>query len=559
MLKQRGIKAIIISLLVILSSTCFSLICINAYTSFSKQEEPQAVDLTITELQGLIDFAWEVSKNGNTFKDKVVELRADIDCGGKEIFIGGAYEIQGSMRPDGTHNTSIILNSFEGTFIGNGYTISNINIEAKQFNADNYEFNPMGLFVANSGTIKDLKVKDFNVNIPSMSVYYDSRCGVIAGYNSGTIENCIVENICFISDRFKSSCKVGAIVGKNSGTVQNCLVTGTYNIGGHDGNAILEDDGLYAAYFVAQEKEAKFCVFNATVDEIEEDSETYAPSEHDSALDEGNNNYSTADTAVKGLTANLQCSSVGGTSGTAWYCAEGYHGGWPIPRVFVKNWNTKNIYTNNVQTAYTKFTFPTSLESTIHSTISKNTSGVLNLLGTTINVKDEPGRYFEKWYFNGENNKNCWPRYQNESYTINFASPTYNGTSINVTPSPESVTVSYGTDISISDTTYTVGTTTVTYTLPAQYELDNNGLSTVATSGEVKDLGDNGATATVTPTVKLKTYTVTFSDLTHATVSGSLTHALVYGTVITATYTSTTCTYTSNETTLVSYTRNDDS
>ena len=39
MLKQKGLRAIIISLLVILSSTCFSLLFVNAYTSFSEQEK----------------------------------------------------------------------------------------------------------------------------------------------------------------------------------------------------------------------------------------------------------------------------------------------------------------------------------------------------------------------------------------------------------------------------------------------------------------------------------------------------------------------------------------
>ena len=91
MTKNRGIKALIITLLIALSTSCFSLMFVNLVGVFTpaQNEHPpaKAADLTISTKDGLIAFAAAVS-GGNSYVGKVVELSNNIDCGGEDIQIG---------------------------------------------------------------------------------------------------------------------------------------------------------------------------------------------------------------------------------------------------------------------------------------------------------------------------------------------------------------------------------------------------------------------------------------------------------------------------------------
>lgn len=64
---------------------------------------------------------------------------------------------------------------FKGTLDGNGYKISNLNLNKNE--------NNLGLFGYNSGTLKNIIVNNLNI-------IGANNIGVLAGYNTGTITGC---------------------------------------------------------------------------------------------------------------------------------------------------------------------------------------------------------------------------------------------------------------------------------------------------------------------------------------------------------------------------------
>lgn len=105
---------------------------------------------------------------------------------------------------------------YNGTFDGNGYTISNLSVES-----DNTAgvFNNEGLFktIGQSGVVKNLGM--VNASVKSSAGY----AGAICGTNNGRIENCYNLGGVIDADRLYG----GGIVGINQGTVVRCYNTGS--------------------------------------------------------------------------------------------------------------------------------------------------------------------------------------------------------------------------------------------------------------------------------------------------------------------------------------------
>lgn len=100
-------------------------------------------------------------------------------------------------------------NAFEGSFDGNGYTISGVRVDPEI----NYTYS--GLFGYNSGTIKNLNV------ITENNIYTNadnSYIGAVAGYNSGTITNCGASGS-IATNPTSTFVYVGGIAGINAGTI----------------------------------------------------------------------------------------------------------------------------------------------------------------------------------------------------------------------------------------------------------------------------------------------------------------------------------------------------
>ena len=114
---------------------------------------------------------------------------------------------------------------FCGTFLGNGHTISGLNIQT--------EGSEVGLFryLTQEAVVKDLHVS--GVLAPGGS---RSNVGGIAGQNAGTVENCSFQGTVIGSDQ------VGGIAGSNTvtGIIDNCRtegrIHGDHFIGGIAGN-----------------------------------------------------------------------------------------------------------------------------------------------------------------------------------------------------------------------------------------------------------------------------------------------------------------------------------
>ena len=105
----------------------------------------------------------------------------------------------------------ITTHSFQGTFDGQGYTITLTGVTGNTA--------VLGVFgyVGSSGVIKNLKVAGSIANTETGSTTYT---GGIAGNNYGTIQQCA--NLANITGRYD----VGGIAGENRGTITNCYNQG---------------------------------------------------------------------------------------------------------------------------------------------------------------------------------------------------------------------------------------------------------------------------------------------------------------------------------------------
>ena len=126
------------------------------------------------ELRGLS----ELVKMGFTFEDKTVYLEADIDLNNKQ------------WLPIGYGNTSFSGGTFNGTFIGNSHTVSNLYIDSSQLP------NPagvvtIGLFGNVKGLVSSLKVTatiDFKYPVDVVADDVQYMGGIMA--KGGCVEHC---------------------------------------------------------------------------------------------------------------------------------------------------------------------------------------------------------------------------------------------------------------------------------------------------------------------------------------------------------------------------------
>lgn len=135
--------------------------------------------------------AQRVNDDGVSFKDQYVALANDIDMTGIEFIPIGKY---GSGH------------YFEGTFDGNGFTISNLTIDIPNENN--------GLFGVLGGLVFNLKIEGGTIK--------GGCCGVISSHSTSDalIMNCLVRNVTVVAQR------AGGIVDNFSGSLINCISDG---------------------------------------------------------------------------------------------------------------------------------------------------------------------------------------------------------------------------------------------------------------------------------------------------------------------------------------------
>lgn len=179
----------------------------------------------IATAEQLFAFA-ETVNGGNGMSGKLVRLTADIDLEGKE------------WTPIGQTGGYSAETYFQGTFDGQGYTISNLNVAVWEEGTDggaNYASGLFGFIDAADAVIK-------NVKVDGAVVTGHHWTGVIAGYITGSITGCEVKNAtvtCTHENDNACGDKAGVITGYvNKGTVTNNTVTDCKVVAGRDAGQV---------------------------------------------------------------------------------------------------------------------------------------------------------------------------------------------------------------------------------------------------------------------------------------------------------------------------------
>ncbi|MBE5745728.1 MAG: hypothetical protein E7359_00350 [Clostridiales bacterium] len=176
--------------------------------------------------------------------------------------------LTGDFTPIGT-----TTNPFTGTFEGNGFTISNLNISATTIqNMGEYKNKYAGLFgkISSTGVIQNLKLN--TVTIASGSKY----AGSVAAYNEGTISNVTVTQTARNKDAVNIIAHeaVGGITGVNLGLIENCKtvnqtilsqgltksaaryaggITGLNGLTNNSANAVIKSSSVVTSYIYDSE------------------------------------------------------------------------------------------------------------------------------------------------------------------------------------------------------------------------------------------------------------------------------------------------------------------
>jgi len=118
-----------------------------------------------------------------------------------------------------------ISNRFNGVYDGGGFTILNLTINTHEDNQGMFSF------IENAGVVKNLGLIDNRISGGNYT-------GNIAGYNTGTIQNC------FMTGTINGRNYTGGIVGYNGSMVQNCYVTGNISGNAYSGGLVGENYGM---------------------------------------------------------------------------------------------------------------------------------------------------------------------------------------------------------------------------------------------------------------------------------------------------------------------------
>ena len=108
-------------------------------------------------------------------------------------------------------------NVFLGNFNGNGKIIKNYNVNLNELP----QYNCIGIFGKNGGTISDLKVAG-NINIIEKNTEISLKIGLLCAENTGILESCKVEGDINVDVRGTAT-EVAGISAINTGNILNCV------------------------------------------------------------------------------------------------------------------------------------------------------------------------------------------------------------------------------------------------------------------------------------------------------------------------------------------------
>ncbi len=183
----------------------------------------------ITDTVGLNGLS-QLVNSGHLFANQYFVLANDI-----------AYHPQTAWNANSTENNFSAIGHdpkngnrhFDGTFDGQGHTISGIRIYD---DASDNMANEYGLFGRVDGTVKNLTLAD-------ASIRGRDYIGGIAGRLYGTVENCHVTSTVVIHSSTSGASNHGGIAGGSNSTIRGCTSAATLADGGSDFGGIVGDVG----------------------------------------------------------------------------------------------------------------------------------------------------------------------------------------------------------------------------------------------------------------------------------------------------------------------------
>ena len=195
---------------------------------------PSTTAITVFNIDELKIFSGIV--NG-TYKPNQSQQPIKSDFSGYTVILTGNLMFDDPDKAGESNFTPIgkdLSHKFNGTFDGQGHTISNLSVNIDSDSGDVYA----GLFgvLGDKSTVKNLGIINSEISATSISNGF-ALSGGIAGYNYGTIENC-----------YNTGTVTGLISGGiagyqgaftiNKGTITNCYNTGTVNGSGNSGGIV---------------------------------------------------------------------------------------------------------------------------------------------------------------------------------------------------------------------------------------------------------------------------------------------------------------------------------
>lgn len=542
---KRGNKLIAIFVAVIMSAA-FLLTCFSIFSVFLKKEDAKAADLTISTFAQLESFM----NNSDTYSGKIVVLANNIDCGG----------------------ASIGKTNFAGTFDGQGYTISNIVTTGAYNNVVTgkqgvkHGYFAIGFFgvLKSTAIVQNLRLSNVSsIQNSELSACLDfaiSFGGIAGSTETGSkIEFCIVDTYYTECTNIYSGVPHSSgIFGVGEASVVNCYVEGITAKGPNVGCNV---SGIGPGRSFAQKQNTTGLSSNNPVMQNCVVKDGYKYDNPIAAVGTIQNYYtSNIGDGFKNLGSNL---TIGGTYDEIynhWYYNPNYNNGWPYLRTFIKQWNSYkfnfdiekcDVYFTpvgesssqsvNGETLYypgsgvgafyggiteeLKLIGGNSLAETTYITYINNNPMYL-ALGTFI-VECKTGYNFDYFYSGAMSSKNhtIYVDTYKDEYNFEFKAPTINGQALNSSQYTIDITnLSYIEEGSMLEVSYShIGNSLyikyifesnfVTYTITVgEYTIDSYGLGNnyIEESAVVPDYGANGTTVSVTPTLKLKQYNITF-------------------------------------------------
>lgn len=197
--------------------------------------------------------------------------------------LDGHYKLTADINFAGTSISPLFTNTtqFNGTFDGNGHTISNFKVgSAEELSLISNKYYGLFGYIGSKGVIKNVKLDSFVLYTKRTST--TTFVGLIAGYNAGTISDITVTNSSIHVEIENSSSPndtdssgnltgyyVAGLVGqnKNGATINNCSVDLDITVKARRGAVV---GGICAVNAdnanVNKENEIKNCKFSGSID-----------------------------------------------------------------------------------------------------------------------------------------------------------------------------------------------------------------------------------------------------------------------------------------------------